>query len=442
MGMKRAIVWLGATAMLGCGNGSGTARTSGDGESSGIGSVSADSGGSTAGTDATAGSMTAGEGGTSSGGVTAATTANDSAADGPKFDLGTTPDVDLHCGGKGGGGGATDFSYIWIANSNESTVSKINTQTLVEEGRYITRPDSNGNPSRTSVNLNGDMAIANRSGGVTMIYALIDNCPNPANTSSGPADVKPWPDGCVGWHTPMAYISQRPVAWTSGVWNDTLCRWDDTKLWTSGANDPLIDVVLLDGETGTIEQTVPLPGEVIASYFGIYGAAVNSVNDFWGSQLGIGHIVRVDFASFDVETFPMATSGYGMAVDRNDRVWTCAYEAGRFDYDAGTWQTALVNGGGGCMPDGQDLIWFANDPLVAVDIETLGVVQTIDIPNYVHGVSIDFDGNVWGPAIYNNEAYRVDPATGIVDTVAGLNYPYTYSDMTGFGLSQVGNPSG
>ena len=31
---------------------------------------------------------------------------------------------------------------------------------------------------------------------------------------------------------------------------------------------------------------------------------------------------------------------------------------------------------------------------------------------------------------------------GTVDVVQGLNYPYTYSDMTGFGLSQVGAPSG
>jgi hypothetical protein len=39
-------------------------------------------------------------------------------------------------------------------------------------------------------------------------------------------------------------------------------------------------------------------------------------------------------------------------------------------------------------------------------------------------------------------AYRVDPVTLQIDTVTALNYPYTYSDMTGFGLSQVGGPSG
>ena len=28
------------------------------------------------------------------------------------------------------------------------------------------------------------------------------------------------------------------------------------------------------------------------------------------------------------------------------------------------------------------------------------------------------------------------------DTVTGLNYPYTYSDMTGFALSNAGGPIG
>ncbi|MBC8068319.1 MAG: hypothetical protein IAG13_08295 [Deltaproteobacteria bacterium] len=367
----------------------------------------------------------------------------DDSDDGIKFDLETQPDLAAGCGGGGGGGGgAADFSYIWIANSNESTVSKINTESLIEEGRYITRPDGNGNPSRTSVNLNGDMAIGNRSGGLTMIFARHDQCPDATNTSSGPADVKAWPDGCVGWHTPMAYASQRPVAWTAGTFNESTCRYDDAKVWTSGANDPAIDVLLVDGETGTIEQTIPLPGNVVASFFGIYGAAVDSTDNFWGSQLSIGHIVRIDRVTSAVETWPMPVSGYGMAVDRNDRVWTCSSQVGRFDYPSQTWQTASVGGSTGCMPDGANILWMANDPIVGVDIDTLLVAQTLDVPDAPRGISIDFNGYVWGPSLGSNAAYRVDPATGTVDTVTGLNYPYTYSDMTGFGLSQVGAPSG
>jgi len=85
---------------------------------------------------------------------------------------------------------------------------------------------------------------------------------------------------------------------------------------------------------------------------------------------------------------------------------------------------------------------MAADPVVGVDIDTLQVVQTLDVPDAPRGISIDFNGYVWGPSLGANAAYRIDPVTGQVDTVAGLNYPYTYSDMTGFGLSQVGAPSG
>ncbi len=432
-----------ALALAGCGKVNDSARD--DASQSGSGIASLTNGSAESGEAGSGGSGEGeGTGQSSAPGTQSQSGSADETGDGIKFDLEGQPDVNLACGegGGGGGGAGADFSYIWIANSNESTVSKINTQTLIEEGRYITRPDSNGNPSRTSVNLNGDMAIGNRNGGVTMIFARHDDCPDASNTSSGPADVKAWPDGCVGWHTPMAYISQRPVAWSAGTFDEATCRYIDTKVWTSGANDPAIDVLLVDGETGVIEQTVPLPGNVVASYYGIYGGAVDSSDNFWGGQLSIGHIVRVDRVSFTVQTWPMPVSGYGVAVDRNDRVWTCSSQVGRFDYASQTWQTAQAGGSGGCMPDGADLLWLANDPLVAVDINSLAVVQSIDIPNYVHGVSIDFDGNVWGPAIYNNEAYRVDPLSGQVDTVTGLNYPYTYSDMTGFGLHQVGAPSG
>ncbi len=440
MRFVHAISFLGL-ATLGCGSGGGDARETASDSASTIGSLSITTAGeSGGGSEGGSGEAT----GSSASTTVASTTASDSADSegGIKFDMGAQPDLTLGCGGGGGkGGGVADFSYIWIANSNESTFSKINTETLVEEGRYITRPDQAGNPSRTSVNLNGDAVIANRNGGVTMVYALTSRCPDPNNTSTGPADVKPWPDGCVGWHTPMVYVSQRPAAWTAGTFDNETCRYENTKLWTSGANDS-IDVLLLDGETGVIEQTIPVPG-VPPNYFGIYGGAVDSGDNFWGLVATSNVLVRTDRVGLGIETWTTPTFGYGMAVDRNDRVWTCSTDANRFDYATQTWQTAMgVNGSGGCMPDGQDLIWLANDPMVGIDITTMAVVQTLDVPNYVHGVSIDFNGYVWGPAINNNEAYRVDPGTGQVDVVTGLNLPYTYSDMTGFGLSQVGGPSG
>ena len=49
---------------------------------------------------------------------------------------------------------------------------------------------------------------------------------------------------------------------------------------------------------------------------------------------------------------------------------------------------------------------------------------------------------MWSTARYDNTAYRFDPDTLQVDSYAGLIGPYTYSDMTGWGLLNVAQPEG
>ncbi len=369
--------------------------------------------------------------------------------DGPPpvyFDLGIIPDSPMFCTQ---GDGEIEFSYIWVANSSQNTISKINTVSLVEEGRYYTRPDMQGSPSRTSVSLTGNVAVANRNGGLTKFYANHDNCPDAngngiLSTSSGAADIKAWgQEECLAWHTPMGYTSQRPVAWTQGEFDLEACATVNEKVWTSGANGNSVEVLLVDGDTGIIEETIPIPG-VQANYFGIYGAAVDSEGNFWGSQLGIGQVVNVDRETLAVQTWPMVASGYGMTVDQEGYVWTCSSTAARLDPSTGMWQQANVGGSGGCMSDGGDILWMASSPMKGINRHTLAVEYSIPLPNYVHGVSIDFYGYVWGVSM-NTEAYRIDPDNGTFDTVTGLIGPYTYSDMTGFALNNVGGggaPSG
>src|SRR5687767_2954389 len=152
-----------------------------DVEGSGSASLSAEGSGSTA--PATS------EGSASLSGGTTATSDPDTSAgssgDEPIFDVGageTGPIIPGECCGD------AEWSYIWIANSTQSTVSKINTRTLVEEGRYYTR-ETPGNPSRTSVSVDGRaVAVANRFGGVVKIWARPENCAG-NNTSSGAGDI-------------------------------------------------------------------------------------------------------------------------------------------------------------------------------------------------------------------------------------------------------------
>jgi hypothetical protein len=363
--------------------------------------------------------------------------------------------------GGGGNCGVMDpnetHSYIWIANSSQSSVSKINTQTLVEEARYYTRGDNVGNPSRTSVALSGNVAVANRSGGVVKFYSNIEDCPDTngqpgIQTSSGANDLLPFgQDECMAWYTPFGYSTQRPLAWAQGNFNQGTCQYEDEKLWTAGGMGNA-EVVLMNGDTGQVEQTVVIPN--VIGWAGLYGGAVDGEGNFWTVDHnwdGPSTLVRVDRQSFVYDTWPVEGQvHYGLAVDSEGRAWLCGSGgASRFDPDSETWtHLPPINAGsalGGCMEDAEGVLWtspYPNTQLVGIDTDTVQIVQTLNIPEYVHGVSIDFEGHIWGVAFGGSNAYRVNPETLQVDVVGGLVGAYTYSDMTGFAISSAGTPNG
>jgi hypothetical protein len=363
-----------------------------------------------------------------------------------KFDTLEIPDAAFNCGN---GDEDPEFSFLWAANSDQGTISKIDTKTVAEIGRYIARPDSSGSPSRTSVSLSGHVAVANRNGGVTKIYADQQFCDEsngmPGIQTSTNNQFLPWgTEECIAWHKPMLYESQRPVAWGPGEFDEGSCQWEDEELWTSATNGQVIDVFVLDGDDGATKEMVTIQG-VLPDYFGIYGAAVDGNGDFWGSQLGWGKLIRVnrEDMTYDVWTQPQNGSWYGMTVDSEGFVWLCSDFVGRFDPSTETWQTAAVGGYTGCMADAAEngLLWMSDGQgVIGVNRDTLQVEKQWDAAGS-YGISIDFEGYVWAVA-YGTTVSKIDPLTGQFWTYNGLVGAYTYSDMTGYALSNVGSPSG
>jgi hypothetical protein len=373
---------------------------------------------------------------------------------GPKWDLGIIPDAaNQGCGV----GNDPDFSYIWMANSGQGTMTKLNTETMIEEGRYYVRPDSAGSPSRTTVSLSGNVAISARDngGGVTKFWANLEDCEESngmpgLQTSTGANDVLAWNvEECRAWHQPFAgknYWTNRPMAWAPGDFNAATCTYNNEMLWTSGTNNQQAEVLLLDGETGDIVETVPIP-QVGGGM--LYGGAVDGDGNFWALEYA-STLVRVDRQNFTVETWQIPPGpGYGIAVDVEGRVWTCGDgHASRFDPDTEQWQTtpgAAGGGIGGCMTDGAQTLYHSRYPsgvIVAIDTESVTQVDEFIIPDYVHGISVDFKGKVWGVTFAGSQVFRLDVMTDQVDIYNGLTGAYTYSDMTGFGLSSVAQPSG
>ena len=79
------------------------------------------------------------------------------------------------------GMGDVEKSYLWVANSDQNTVSKVDTQKLLEVARYRMGPlvDPYGeDPSRTAVSLDGRFMVVNgrASGRTTMIAANLEDC--------------------------------------------------------------------------------------------------------------------------------------------------------------------------------------------------------------------------------------------------------------------------
>ena len=256
----------------------------------------------------------------------------------------------------------------------------------------------------------------------------------------------------MAWHTPNpGATTQRPVAWTTGVYNPATCRYDDQMVWaaaalgTPGATWPCdgadgIYVYRHDGETGVVLDEIHMPDVTCGGTFGPYGAAVDYNNDLWMYIWSAFTIVHVDYETLAYET--MSGGSYGITVDTNGRVWT---DAG-WRYDPATGMTANKigslpgSGGSGVAQDQMGRIWTATTGGVGwIDMETMVVGDTVPLPEggLYRGIAVDYDGYIWAVLLGGTTAHKIDPATYAVDTFTGLNSPYTYSDMAGGQLTSV-----
>jgi len=461
-----------ALTLAGCGGGEEDTRTS-DSQASGIASVSITATDATGLTNASDGSST---GSTSPSGsdsdsdtnsTTNTTTTTDdpttSSGSGIKFDVGLVPDGGSQgCGDSGGGMGDEVFSYIWIANSSQNTVSKVNTKTGVEEGRYYVE---GGSPSRTSVNLQGDVAVSSRNpGGVTKIAAQIENCVDSNNdgvitTSIGANDIKPLgTDECVLWRKPVPSTGHaygpRATAWEGTEPDPGTCIAPTPRLWFAWMDaNSTAHFMRVDGATGETISDITYPW---GSGYSPYGGAVTADGDFVATGLNTQPAVRIDSETEAITDLGIPGGcKYGMTLDVNGNIWVGGCIGGHiyhYDFNSQQWTDLGVAGGSrvnGIMADREGNVWGAGSDscrLVHIDVETKSFVNTnIPLPGCSNpwGVSIDVDGYVWVVDMSANLAYKVDPDTyQIVTQVSGLVGPYTYSDMTGAGLNLQVNPPG
>jgi streptogramin lyase len=331
--------------------------------------------------------------------------------------LGTSDGVEID----GGGGlrlgtSAASLPYLWVANSGEASVSRINTETVTEEARYPV----GSSPSRTAVDFDGNVYVANRAFGGQGTLSRVD-----VRDCSGVE--------CVAYTVPIGPTDAVP----RGVAVDA-----DGYIWVGTYNDQHLRKV--DPDTGL----------VLESHFvgrRVYGIAIDSEGIVWFSALEIPQFTGGALGAFDTNTrevvgtwtIPGCSNPYGIAVDNAGNVWLGNFTCNtlvRFRRDTETFSTYTAPGlerTRGVAVDGDGDVWLASygtNRVAQFDPDADAFVGTYPVCTGPIGVGIANDGHIWVPCYGSDNVHRLAPDGTFAGAVTVGREPYSYSDLTGFQL--------
>ncbi|MFH1529624.1 MAG: hypothetical protein ABIK09_02695 [Pseudomonadota bacterium] len=342
-----------------------------------------------------------------------------------------------------------NLAFIWIANSGEATVSKLDTETGKELGRY----HGCGSPSRTAVDLYGNAWVGCRSDGGVMKIAIdealcVDLNGNGVIDTSNDASG----DGQIQSNEMLPFGQDECVLFTvypGGTCARALGVDADNHVWVGMWNQQILR--RLTPDTGIQTHQVSIPANP-------YGLVLDGEGVIWVSGRGGDKLVRVDpnVEPAQVQSWsPPCNSLYGITVDMNGMVWIGHYSANcitRFNPQTNQFNAITQNLSGHCprgMAGSTDGYMYSGlgcggSSIAKVDIDTLQVsILDISPGNTPIGVALDSGGYVWAVNYGSSNAMKIDPHTGqkFGPYPVGQS-PYTYSDMTGYALQNFTAPQG
>jgi hypothetical protein len=171
--------------------------------------------------------------------------------------------------------GGFDFSYLWVANTDQGSISKVNTETLIEEARYYSDLTSPATPALAHLRqhhrplrrrVQPQHRLGHQGRRQQDPIASTSNGNGMIDTSPNKDTLLPWgTDECMLWSTQVTAnifsggAGPRGTTWTPGDFNKETCQFDNQKVWVGWLTAPGQAVMgRLDGETGVLE-TRPSP---------------------------------------------------------------------------------------------------------------------------------------------------------------------------------------
>jgi hypothetical protein len=338
-----------------------------------------------------------------------------------------------------------NMQFIWIANSGESTVSKFDTATGMEMGRY----NVCSNPSRTSVDLYGDVWVGCRNdGGVAKVVAYKGKCQDKNGNGSIETSEDKNGDGHISGDEMMGGDDEciKFVVHPGGSCIRSAGVDKDNHVWVG------------DWDGASLHRLAPADGAKVDSIdisCNPYGLVIDSKGIIWVAGRGCSKLVRVDPATHQFQHLdPGCISPYGISLDNKGRVWVANNGCGgsvayRYDPANGSWASAQTQSSPrGIVGSLDGFVYVANDGSSKVAVVNADSAQTqgyIDLGGGRSpvGITIDFTGFVWAVNQGTSSTTKIDSKTWqIVGEYQTGSGPYTYSDMTGYLLHTFTNPTG
>jgi len=230
--------------------------------------------------------------------------------------------------------------FLWVANHTNNSVSRVNTETGREEGRYWVGQ----NPSRTAVDLDGNVWIGGRDDGrLTKVLWDVSQCPDRngdgvVRTASaenlGPLNSQenPYADECVVY-SEVPTPEQRSIR--------GIAAGPDGRVWFGFTNGGVQSIhpdsfelgphvppnnvpIFRRNEEGTYLPVVNPEGERLTAHGGgVYGLVVDREGFLYASSMRRNVLTRFNIFSgrWDAVYEDTGCQNYGISIDGRDRVW-------------------------------------------------------------------------------------------------------------------------
>jgi hypothetical protein len=385
-----------------------------------------------------------------------------------------------------------DSRFAWYVSSSGSTANqifKVDTGSGDQVGRYVV----GSNPSRTALDSQGNVYVANRSSGnTTKLGNYTAICANP-----GPNGVNLRYCECVDRNNNNQIDTALDSNGNGRVENGELVSNDECVLWTTGNGTqgyyPRALAIDQDGNPwvgnwGSPPYFYKLRAsdgatlQSVAMHTQSYGAVIDSNGILWAVNR------NTDLQSIDTRTgvrgsvlrsHPTNYESYGMGLDPRGRVWIGSIWGDRFvhRYDPGSnpnynnintssWYSPFISGrrdSRGVTAHGDGTMWVTHwtspERLVTgfdmnmdqfgnpADAVTKSVYMTAGPGgdcNGVLGIGVGSNDNLWVACYYSANAavFAKNPANTSVNYHPIGSDPYTYSDFTGNLRAQFTAPVG